>query len=300
MSDDTELDRLERLNHLRESGALTNEEFEAKKRDILSAGQKQHTALPRWVLGAIGVVALTAVAGVSAFWIRSTGNDSAAFEEAAVAHGVPEAPIGPQPTPIAGASAPSESELLAFATSESVIGMTPTFLEQKLGMPKEKRPTSLVYDIGRCIITYWFDNGEVTTFFFDVTRSCRVMVRGTRVGPNTTFGDISNQRDGGALTARCLSSCGNAADPTIDLRYRAARVNNDIGVNFSSDYDQSSEALLLWEQAVRQQQGLGEFAPTYGSDAFSCAIDPPENVKRLATRLQVRTVWVFRGEAGPC
>jgi hypothetical protein len=210
----------------------------------------------------------------------------------------PATSIEPEPTPTA--TPPSPAELLAFATSENVIGMTPAFLEQKLGTPKEKRPTSLVYELAGCTITYWSDDDEVTTFFLDVTRSCRVVVRGTRVGPSTTFGEIARQAGGGVLTASCLANCGNAADPNIDLRFPAARVYNNIGVSFSSDYDQTSDVLELWEQAVRKERGLDEYGPTDDSDAFNCAIDPPANVKRLADRLKVRTVWVYSGEAGGC
>ncbi|WP_296721997.1 SHOCT domain-containing protein [Erythrobacter sp.] len=300
MSDDTDLDRLERLNRLRETGALTAEEFDAKKREILFAVKEPPAAVPRWLTWAFGIVALAALVGAAALWSRSSGTAASSSQGSALVAAAPAPEIELEPAQTAEVSAPSAAELLAFATSESIIGMTPAFLEQKLGIPKEKRPTSLVYDVGGCTITYWSEDDEVTTFFFDVARSCRVNVRGTRVGPDTTFGDILRRSDWGALTATCLANCGNAADPTIDLRYRATRLNNDIGISFSSDYDQSSDALSLWEKAVRQQRGLDEYAPTDDSDAFNCAIDPPENVERLATRLKVETVWVVQGEFGGC
>lgn len=298
MKDDTDLDRLECLSRLRESGALTDEEFEAKKQEILSAGQVLKISVPRWVLWALGAAGLASVAAVIGLWAGSSVTETVTGAGAAVVTARPTGSMQPElkPTP----TPPSPAELLAFATSESVIGMTPTFLEQKLGTPKEKRPNSLVYELAGCTITYWSDDDEVTTFFFDVTRSCRVAVRGTRIGPDTTFGEIARQAGGGILTASCLANCGNAADPTIDLRYPAIRAYNNVGVSFSSDYDQASDALGLWEKAVRKQRGLDEFAPTDDSDAFNCAIDPPQDVKRLANRLKVRTVWVHSGDDGGC
>lgn len=298
MKDDTDLDRLERLSRLRESGALTDEEFEAKKREILSAGQEAKTSLSRWVLWALGAVGLASLAAVIGLWAGSSATQTVTGADAAALTAKPAASMEPEPTPTL--TPPSPAELLTFATSENVIGMTPAFLEQKLGTPKEKRPTSVVYELAGCTITYWSDDDEVTTFFFDVTRSCRVNVRGTRIGPDTTFGEIARQAGGGILTASCLANCGNAADPNIDLRFPATRVYNNIGVSFSSDYDQTSDVLDLWEQAVRKQRGLDEFGPTDDSDTFNCAIDPPQNVKRLAKRLKVGTVWVHSGEDGGC
>lgn len=298
MRDDTDLDRLERLSRLRESGALTDEEFETKKHEILSASQEPKTSLPRWVLWAFGAAGLASLAAVIGLWAGSSATETVSGADAAAVTAKPMASIEPESTPTP--APPSPAELLAFATSENAIGMTPAFLEQKLGTPKEKRPTSVVYEIAGCTITYWSDDDEVTTFFFDVTRSCRVMVRGTRIGPDTTFGEIARKARGGILTASCLANCGNAADPTIDLRYPAIRAYNNVGVSFSSDYDQASDTLDLWDKAVRKQRGLDEFGPTDDSDAFNCAIDPPQSVRRLADRLKVRTVWVQNGEDRGC
>ena len=298
MKDDTDLDRLERLSRLRESGALTDEEFEAKKQEILSAGQVPKTSVPRWVLWALGAAGLASLAAVIGLWAGSSATETMTGAGAANVTARPTAAMEPEPTPTP--TPPSPAELLAFATSESVIGMTPTFLEQKLGTPKEKRPNSLVYELAGCTITYWSDDDEVTTFFFDVTPSCRVAVRGTRIGPDTTFGEVARKAGGGILIASCLANCGNAADPTIDLRFPATRVYNNVGVSFSSDYYQASDALSLWEKAVRKQRGLDEFGPTDDSDAFNCAIDPPQDVKRLANRMKVRTVWVHSGDDGGC
>lgn len=300
MSDDNDLDRLERLNRLREAGALTPEEYDTKKREILSAGSEAQRKLPRWLSWSFGIAALAVVVVAIVLWSRSSDPASVPREDASVVAAAPSTPLELQSEASNEASPPSAAELLAFATSENVIGMSPEFLEQRLGTPKDKRPGALVYDIGGCTINYWSEDAQVTSLFFDVTKSCRVKIRGRTIGPNTLFGEILRQGDGGAITATCLADCGNAADPTIDLRYVASRATNDVGINFSSDNVQSGDALELWEQEVRREQGLGEFDPTYDSEGFNCATRPSGNVRQLATRLTVRKVWIVKGDFSGC
>lgn len=300
MSEDADLNRLERLNRLREAGALTEEEFDAKKREILSPDPESEQKRPKRMVWAFGVAVLAMALSAAIYW---AGHSTPAPEnngDAEDAVGAPAVVLATPSKPLADESVPSAAETLKFATSENVIGMSPAFLEQRLGTPKDKRPDTLVYDVGGCTINFWSENGRITTVFFDISRSCQVKIRGRIIGPDTTFGKILRPGDGGAITASCLADCGNAADPTIDLQYNASRATNDVGVSFSSDYDQASNALQLWESSVRRQLGLGEFDPTDGSDAFHCATSPPSDARQLAMTLKVRTIWIVNGEFGGC
>ncbi|GGB51557.1 SHOCT domain-containing protein [Blastomonas aquatica] len=300
MSEDTDLDRLERLNRLREAGALTGEEFDAKKREILSSGSESGQSRPTRLVWAIGVAVLAmALAAV----IYLAGNSTPASEysgDAVVATVAPSIAVADPSEPSTKESVPSAGEMLAFATSDNVIGMSPAFLEQRLGTPKDKRPGTLVYDIGGCTINFWSEGDRITTLFFNVSRSCQVTIMGRKISPKTTFGQISTPGDSGAITATCLADCGNAADPTIDLRFGASRATNDVGISFSTDSVQSSDALELWEKEVRHELGLGEFDPTYDTGRFNCATRPSRAVKQLADKLTVRRVLIVRGEFGGC
>lgn len=61
----------------------------------------------------------------------------------------------------------------------------------------------------------------------------------------------------GTYIASCLSGCGNAADPTVDLSYPGSRSNQFLGIHYSAGYDQVSSALERWDKAVRAERGLG-------------------------------------------
>jgi len=66
-----ELDRLERLNALRESGALTPEEFERQKARILEGRPSAGLRLGGlWV--AVGVLALCAVVALVGFYVGTS------------------------------------------------------------------------------------------------------------------------------------------------------------------------------------------------------------------------------------
>ena len=131
MSDDNELDRLERLNRLREAGALTTEEFDTKKREILSSGFEAQRKLPRWLSWAFGIAALAVAMVAVVLWSRSSDPTFAPNNDAAVVAAAPSTSLGVQSVLSVEATAPSAAELLAFATSENVIGMSPEFLEQR-------------------------------------------------------------------------------------------------------------------------------------------------------------------------
>lgn len=300
MKDDTDLDRLERLNRLREAGALTDEEFDTKKREILSVGPESEQRRPKRLVWAFGFAAVATALAVAIYLAgHSTpapvnkGNAVAMADAPAVAVAAPSEPSAEE-------TVSSAAELLAFATSENVIGMSPAFLEQRLGTPKDKRTGTLVYDVGGCTINFWSEGDRITTLFFNVSQSCQVTVMDRKIGPRTTFGQISTPGNAGAITATCLADCGNAADPTIDLRFGASRATNDVGISFSTDSVQSSDALERWEQDLRLELGLGEFDPTYETGRFNCATRPSPAVKQLTDKLTVRRVWIVQGEFGGC
>ena len=100
--------------------------------------------------------------------------------------------------------------------------------------------------------------------------------------------------------ASCLTGCGNAADPTIDLTFRGSRATAFISVAYSGGYEQVSTALDLWAKAVRRQQGLGEFDLPENYDAFSCVSKPPREVTSLLGRVKVTSISVSRELTDAC
>jgi len=288
-----DLDRLEQLNRLREAGALTGDEFEREKVRLLAA--KGLKPLQKWY----PLVAALLVAGAAAlaFFLLPLlqRNKEAAMTTSSVEAGS----VAQRP----GSSAASNEQfsddktsrnLLAFATSEEVIGLNPAYLEKKFGIPREKGITDLTFDVGGCRISYGFEKNEVTSFQTDVGLHCQPSLRGLTITPQTTYAQLKERGAWGDYVASCLTDCGNAADPTIDLTYPGSRATAFIGVTYSGGYRQVSTALDLWEKAVRRQQGLKEFDLPENYDAFSCVSKPPREVASLLGRVKVTSIRVSR------
>jgi hypothetical protein len=339
------IENLERLNRLRESGALTEEEFYQEKLKLISG--KSHDAQKQTfkialLLGTIVV----GVAALAAFLWQNQGKgdeilkpETAAIgpskgtpslempakkedeilkpETAAIGtpKGIPSietpvtkedkilkpetAAIGlPKVTPSLRAPATNdvstlkkaETALLMFATSTEVLGLNLGFLERRLGVPKEKRAGNIVFEVGGCTISYEIDESSVSSLDVNVSQNCQPTIQGMKVTPQTTYGQVFNRQGGGAYLASCLTGCGNAADPTIDLTYASSRATEFISVNYATDYNQVSRALDLWENAVRRQRGLGEFDTPDDYEAFSDVSNPPLEVIPLLRKLRVKSV----------
>lgn len=296
------LDQLERLNRLREAGALTNDEFEQQKQAILS-GEARPASRRRLLLIGAGLATALGVAAASAYWAGGVepqdGNALAASDYGSVT--APSAPEAPDENATAAAPLPSSpSELLRFATSDEVIGINPAHLEQRLGVPKEKDEGYLLFDVGACSIYYWSSGSRVEGFALDVGPSCTPTIRGYRVSPSTTFGDLLRNDSSGGFTADCLYNCGNLADPVVDLTYRGSHATNFITVRYAASAYQSFEALELWEQDVRQGLGLSEYEFPPDDAPFNCVSNPSTGVRRIMARMRVASVAVTGGEFSPC
>lgn len=179
---------------------------------------------------------------------------------------------------------------LAFATSTEVLGLNPGYLEKRLGVPKEKKASYIVFEVGGCTISYGIDKGSVTRFDVDVSQNCQPTIQGVKVTPQTTYGQVFGREAWGKYLASCLYGCGNAADPIVYLTYPGSRATGFVSVNYATDYDQVSSALDLWEKAVRRQRGLGEFETPDDYEAFSCVSEPPAEVITLLRKARVRSV----------
>lgn len=286
------IEQLERLQSLREGGALTDAEFEIEKQKLIS-GEKQGGS-GRWRL-------FVAAAGVGAIVIGG-----AIF---AMGHGSPSAISSSAPTAsssaVAGdldergltdavkageAGGDSAAVALQFAVSPEAIGTNPAYLEQRLGVPKVKTKHQLIFEVSGCRVDYGVEGNAVSSIDADVTASCQPTVQGVKITPSTTYGQIRRKQPSGTYIASCLSGCGNAADPTVDLSYPGSRSNQFLGIHYSAGYDQVSSALERWDKAVRAERGLGEFDTPDDYEAFSCVAGPPDDVSAQLEKVRVRHI----------
>ncbi len=301
MSEDN-LSQLERLNRLREAGALSDSEFEDQKQAILDGKARSGSRRPSLLIGA-GIVAVIGAVFLLLFWYQggdADGNPTASPPvEPSQSALAPQDATSQSPTPEATPTV-SAGDRLTFATSDQVIGTNPAYLEQSLGIPREKSTGYLVFEVGGCTISYSASGSRITGFWVDVGPSCSPTIRGNRISPQTTFGDILSGANWGQFSADCIYSCGNAADPVIDLSYRGSRATNFISVRYSTSYDQASDALDLWEKGVRRELGLSEYETPSDYEPFNCVSNPPADARRLMPRMGVRSVSVSGDEVGPC
>ncbi|WP_324698548.1 hypothetical protein [Novosphingobium sp. RL4] len=286
------IEQLERLQSLREGGALTDAEFEIEKQKLIS-GENQGGS-GRWRL-------FVAAAGVGAVVIGGA--------IVAMGHGSPSAISSSAPTASSSAVAGDSGETglaeavkageaggdsaavaLQFAVSPEAIGTNPAYLEQRLGVPKVKTKHQLIFEVSGCRVDYGVEGNAVSSIDADVTASCQPTVQGVKITPSTTYGQIHRKQPSGTYIASCLSGCGNAADPTVDLSYPGSRSNQFLGIHYSAGYDQVSSALERWDKAVRAERGLGEFDTPDDYEAFSCVAGPPDDVSAQLEKVRVRHI----------
>jgi len=168
-----DLEQLERLVRLREAGALTEAEFEAQKLKLLEGepARPAQGSLPGNLIAAGALAVTILVAAV--LWNRDpSGSPSSQAAEQAAPGQASAAATGPV-SPVAAANPASGSgdplaatnrAALDFATSREVIGLNGAYLEQRLGIPREKREGALVFDVGGCRLSYSIDKGSVRAF----------------------------------------------------------------------------------------------------------------------------------------
>jgi hypothetical protein len=198
-----------------------------------------------------------------------------------------------EPVKVDEAGGDSAAATLQFAVSPEAIGANPGYLEQRLGVPKVKTKYQLVFEVSGCRVDYGVEGNAVSSIDADVTASCQPTVQGMKITPSTTYGQIHRKEPSGTYIASCLSGCGNAADPTVDLSYPGSRSNQFLGIHYSAGYDQVSSALERWDKAVRAERGLGEFDTPDDYEAFSCVAGPPDDVSAQLEKVRVRHIQIL-------
>lgn len=190
---------------------------------------------------------------------------------------------------------------LDWATSNEIIGLNPDWVEQRLGVPKIKADNRLVFEINGCEVTYLVEVSSIRTMFVDVNETCHPNIQGSRITHETTFGSLDQPNNGNSdYIAWCLTSCGNAADPTIKLYYPRYKANGDISISYYTNWAQSDDAIEMWERSVRRHEGLSNFEYPPDYRIFRCVSNPPSEIGRLLSEMTVTEVWISRDDADGC
>ena len=291
----SKIEQFERLHQLRENGALTEAEFQAEKQKLIS--EEKEVGSGRWRIFAaaagVGVVVIgDAIVAMSHSSPSATSNSAPMTSPSTVA-GDPEDGSLAEPMKADETGGDSAAATLQFAVSPEALGANPGYLEQRLGVPKVKTKYQLVFEVSGCRVDYGVEGNAVSSIDADVTASCQPIVQGVKIAPSTTYGQILRKQPSGTYIASCLSGCGNAADPTVDLSYPGSRSNQFLGIHYSAGYDQVSSALEHWDKAVRAERGLGEFDTPDDYEAFSCVAGPPDDVSAQLEKVRVRHIQIL-------
>jgi hypothetical protein len=291
----SKIEQFERLHQLRENGVLTDAEFQAEKQKLISGEREAGSG--RWRLFAaaagVGVVVIGGAIFAMGYGSPNATSTSAPTASSSSVAGDPGDGSLAEPVKVDEAGGDSAAATLQFAVSPEAIGANPGYLEQRLGVPKVKTKYQLVFEVSGCRVDYGVEGNAVSSIDADVTASCQPTVQGMKITPSTTYGQIHRKEPSGTYIASCLSGCGNAADPTVDLSYPGSRSNQFLGIHYSAGYDQVSSALERWDKAVRAERGLGEFDTPDDYEAFSCVAGPPDDVSAQLEKVRVRHIQIL-------
>lgn len=272
-----DLDRLEQLTRLRDQGALTEAEFEQQKARLLDVDEPRRST-STWLLlaGAAFVVLLlaTVLFSVSKQNSADIANVTAAREDAVTpADNVVEATAD---VPLEAPTSTAEGGY-TWATSQDMLGLNPAFVESKLGPAREKSATSLEYQIAGCRVYYGIKDGKVDYVTTDVSVRCHPEVDGKTLTERTTFREVAA---GGSLVADCVSYCGNAYDPSIDIFVPGAHVGGFVETLYTGAIgDPTAKAQEIWTAAIRIKHGIaGDDFDNSEPDWFQCVADAPASV----------------------
>lgn len=290
----SKIEQFERLHQLRENGVLTDAEFQTEKQKLISGEKEVGSGRWRLFAAAAGIVVVVIGGAIVAtgYSSPSATSTSAPMTPPGTVAGDPGEGGSAEPAKVDVAGGESAAAALQFAISPEAIGANPGYLEQRLGVPKVKTKYQIVFEVSGCRVDYGVEGNAVSSIDADVTASCQPTVQGVKITPSTTYGQIHRKEPWGSYIASCLSGCGNAADPTVDLSYPGSRSNQFLGIHYSAGYDQVSSALERWDKAVRAERGLGEFDTPDDYEAFSCVAGPPDAVSAQLEKVRVRHIQI--------
>jgi hypothetical protein len=168
---------LEKLNRLRESGALTAEEFESEKQRLLQGASAPVSRMPpRPVL--IGVLAALVIVGLIVFLLsRQTGSDIATAKLAT--DNAMEGPVATASDDTSmNVTEPVEIPERGYrwAVSTDILGKNPAYVEERLGTASEKSADNMSLKVDGCSVSYHIKKNAIDAINAEVSQRCQPIV----------------------------------------------------------------------------------------------------------------------------
>lgn len=324
-----DLDQIARLFRLRESGALTQAEFEAEKARVLneqdSAHADEEASAPKPVasmeyaqaapadeiayeddwsyrsrLPLVPIILATILVIVAgAGWYVMRGSTTTVEPDVSANAASPE----PAPSSTVAATPQATSEqtaasLYQWATSIEPLGVTPDYLTSKLGAPRRRDGSTLDFVVAGCDIRYETQGSAISYFDAEVSPSCKPSLTGLNAAAAmnlpqaTSLADVE-RKAGGLIVADCLEMCGSAADPAQYLFIQGPHADNFINVAVMAD-PQASKGTEKWASAIRAAHNLSadDELPAQG---FQCGIDAQDVALQEVGPVRIGRVLVGQG-----
>lgn len=323
-----DLNQIARLFRLRESGALTQAEFEAEKARVLNeqnnaridgeATASEPVAPVEYTQAApadeivyedhrsyrsrsplvpiILATILAIVAGVG--WYVMRGNTTTVEPDVALNTASP-APA-PSSTVAAAPQATAEqsaASLYQWATSIEPLGVTPDYLTSKLGTPRRDGST-LDFVVAGCDIRYETQGSAISYFDAEMSPSCKPSLTGLNAASAinlpqaTSLADVE-RKAGGLIIADCLEMCGNAADPAQYLFIQGPHADNFINVAVMAD-PKASKGTEKWASAIRTAHNLSA-DDELPAQSFQCGADTQDVALQEVGPVRIGRVLVGQG-----
>ncbi len=324
-----DLDQIARLFRLRESGALTQAEFEAEKARVLNEQdsgrvggeapaaklvapveyaqaapadevfyeneQPRSSSLP--IILIVLATILVIVAGVGWYVMRG----STATIEPEVALNTSSHAPAPSPTVATAPQATAEqnaASLYQWATSIEPLGVTPDYLTSKLGTPRRRDGSTLDFVVAGCDISYETQGSAISYFDAEVSPSCKPSLTGLNAATAinlpqaTSLADVE-RRAGGLIIADCLEMCGNAADPAQYLFIQGPHADNFINVAVLAD-PKASKGTEKWASAIRAAHNLSA-DDELPAQSFQCGADAQDVALQEVGPVRIGRLLVGQG-----
>lgn len=197
--------------------------------------------------------------------------------------------------PAAPAVAPAAPvSKLAQLFKPDMLNAQVAYVETIIGPAKEVNGDYRDYIVDGCRVSIEAPKGAIATFGIEFKKGCSLNL-GDFLGnapakaDGITFGDLIDTGYSSTISASCLQSCGNAADPTVSLLLETDHANNFINVEGTVTLveDPALDASGVWEEAMALE---GEDYVIYGK--FNCDGKYNEAGKKAFRKVRIESVRV--------
>ncbi|WP_339914420.1 SHOCT domain-containing protein [uncultured Brevundimonas sp.] len=284
----SKIDKLEQLDRLKASGALTDQEFIAAKAKLLESREIPVTL----IIGAALLVVISAGLGT---WLyaRPPSNDQPSSQ----------ATQNPNPSILPSADQASPVNVALDATTvphsridrlfiPSLVHGNLPFFEAISGPAKQVFGSSRSYEIDGCAIWLEMKGQEIQSITTSISNQCNPSSLGFTLN-GKTLAQAAQRFGEGRYSASCLRSCGNAVEPSYTLEIDGYHANNWISYSFDSqpNGDRDYDRLNVWESKMEAAEGEDYVIMS----RFNCDQRYGADARRAIQGFKIKSVTISNG-----